>query len=118
MNTLHDAAYVCSTNKCNIGFYFFTPSAYIPFIGEENFSHSHTVARIIYSTIMKIAVNCILTSFLAVIFLWQGWSTLCKYRAGKTTLQVLFNNPCQAVVIIWLCLHRLVVSVIGVIWSL
>ena len=56
---------------------------------------------------MKIAVNCILTSFLAVIFLWQGWSTLCKYRAGKTTLQVLFNNPCHAVVIIWLCLHRL-----------
>ena len=86
---------------------FFTPSAYIPFIGEENFSHSHTVATIIYSTIMKIAVNCILTSFLAVIFLWQGWSTLCKYRAGKTTLQVLFNNPCHAVVIIWLCLHRL-----------
>jgi len=39
---------------------------------------------------MKVAVYFILTGILCSFFLWQAWSTIAKYQAAKTTLQVLF----------------------------
>ena len=37
---------------------------------------------------MEVVVNFILTNILSVFFIWQAWSTVSKYRAAKTTLQV------------------------------
>ena len=69
-------------------------------------SFVNTVNRILHLT-MKVAVNCILTFILSAFFLWQGWSTLCKYRSGKTTLQVHFYNSHHPVFFLWFCLFRL-----------
>ena len=37
---------------------------------------------------MKAVGNLILTVFFSVLFLWQAWSTISKYQASRTTLQV------------------------------
>ena len=39
---------------------------------------------------MKIVVNIFLSAIFCAIFLWQAWSTISKYQAEKTTLQVVF----------------------------
>ena len=44
---------------------------------------------------MKIVVNIFLSAIFCAIFLWQAWSTISKYQAEKTTLQVTFSLICR-----------------------
>ena len=39
-------------------------------------------------TSMKAGSDLILTAILTAIFLWQAWSTISKYQAARTTLEV------------------------------
>ena len=40
---------------------------------------------------MKVAIKFILLGILCTIFIWQAWSTVAKYMAEKTNLQVVSN---------------------------
>ena len=66
-----------------------------PMLAKQQAQHSQKVS-ILYGDrgavrqclSMEVVVNLILTNILSVFFIWQAWSTVSKYRAAKTTLQV------------------------------
>ena len=61
-----------------------TPTKSIKLILALHIVSQFTSAR----TSMKAASNFLLTAILSALFIWQAWSTISKYQAARTTLEV------------------------------